>query len=52
MTQEVRDAIELLQTALTLAPEQAAVPVKAAVGLLLQALKDNQGTDLDKGGDG
>jgi hypothetical protein len=52
MMQEVGDAIQLLQKALTLAPEKAVAPVKQATQLLLQALKDNQGNDPDKGGGG
>jgi hypothetical protein len=50
MMQEVGDAIQLLQTALTMAPEKAVAPVKQATQLLLQALKDNQGSEKDPGG--
>lgn len=50
MTQEIGDAIQLLQTALTLPADEAVKPVKEATQLLLQALKDNQGNDPDIGG--
>lgn len=50
MQQQIGDAIQLLESARSVPAEAAAELVTKAVELLVTALKDNQGYDVDKGG--
>lgn len=50
MQQEIRDAIQLLESAQTQAPEQAAATVNQAIQVLSSALSNPIGPDVDKGG--
>lgn len=50
MQQQIAEAIQLLELARALSAELAAPIVTQTVELLVGALKDSQGVDLDKGG--
>ena len=50
MQQEIRDAIQLLEAAQAQAPEQAVATVNQAVQILLGAVSNPIGPDVDKGG--
>ena len=49
MQQQIAQAIQLLEGARNLSAEDAAGTVNQVLELLVTALKDNQGVDLDKG---
>lgn len=50
MQQQINEAIVLLQGASAATPEEARPKVLQAMTLLAQALKDEDGIDVDKGG--
>lgn len=49
MTQEISDAITLLEQAKQQTPEQATATVNQAIEVLLNAVRDQQAPDVDRG---